>query len=167
MAVEVLGPLRVLATDGPGATSRPTASSPAACSRSSCCGAARRSAPTRRSTHCGRAAAHADPLAALQTHVFRVRRALSDGIVASSCSGYQLDAARVDVDADAVLSAVVEAQSVRPTDPAAAVALLDAALARWRNGPPVTPSSPTWTNSTQLERLKEWRVRAIEERAAR
>ncbi len=107
-----------------------------------------------------------DPLAALQTHVFRVRRALSDGIVASSRSGYQLDAARVDVDADAVVSAVVEAQSVRPTDPATAVALLDDALARWRNGPPYAELADVDAARPELERLKEWRVRAIEERAA-
>ena len=107
-----------------------------------------------------------DPLAALQTHVFRVRRALSDGVVSSSRSGYQLDASRVEVDADAVVSAVVEAQSVRPTDPAEAVKLLDDALARWRNGPPFTELTDIEAARPELERLEEWRVRAVEEHAA-
>ena len=107
-----------------------------------------------------------DPLAALQTHVFRVRRALSDGVVASSRSGYQLDAARVDVDADAVVTALVEARSVRPTDPAAALQLLDDALARWRSGPPYAELADVDAARPELERLAEWRVRAIEERAA-
>ena len=140
MAVEVLGPLRVLATDGRDVT--PDGELPRRLLALLVLRRGELSAPTRRSTTVAEPPPR-DPLAALQTHVFRLRRALSDGIVASSRSGYQLDAARVDVDAGGRVRRPRDA-SVRPTDPATAVALLDA---RWPVGATVrrTPSSPTWT----------------------
>src|SRR5688500_9389040 len=41
-----------------------------------------------------------DPVAALQTHLFRLRKALPEGSIASTEAGYCLDPARVDVDAE-------------------------------------------------------------------
>ena len=55
---------------------------------------------------------------------------------------------------------------MRPTDPAGAVTLLDDALARWHNGPPFTELTDVEGARPELERLEEWRVRAVEERAA-
>ncbi len=74
----------------------------------------------------------ADPAAALQTHVFRLRRALPDGVVASSGAGYRLEPTDVDVDAERLGRAVTDAGQLVADDPPAAAALLADALAAWR-----------------------------------
>ena len=77
----------------------------------------------------------ADPAAALQTHVFRLRRALPDGFVASSGAGYRVEAAHVDLDAERLARAVTDAGPLVATDPTAAAELLTAALGEWRGAP--------------------------------
>ena len=42
----------------------------------------------------------ADPVAALQNHLFRLRRAMPDGVIEAVGDGYRLDAAGIDLDAD-------------------------------------------------------------------
>ena len=84
----------------------------------------------------------ADPAAALQTHVFRLRRALPDGLVASSGAGYRVEPERIDVDAERLARAVTDAGALLAADPAAAAARADGR--RWRPGAgPPTPSWPT------------------------
>ena len=41
-----------------------------------------------------------DPAAALQTHMFRLRRGLPSGLIESVADGYRLDPGAVEVDAD-------------------------------------------------------------------
>ena len=109
-----------------------------------------------------------DPLAALQTHVFRVRRGSARRRrVVDRAPATNVDAARVDVDADAVVSAVVEAP-VRAADRSrrrrGAAGRRAGPLAQRsavhrihrRRGRPARSSSAS----------KSWRVRAVEERAA-
>ena len=81
MAVDVLGPLRVRTP--PPETDRTPDRRAAAPAARPARAAARRvvSAPTAPSTRCGRPARRVTPAAALQTHVFRLRRALPDGLV--------------------------------------------------------------------------------------
>ena len=106
-----------------------------------------------------------DPTAALHTHVFRLRRSLPDGAVASSTAGYRLDPDAVEVDADALADAVATSLSVGGIDPAAAAAALDAALATWRGGA-YAELIETDEGRAEASRLDELRVRALEERLA-
>ncbi|HEU4840318.1 MAG TPA: BTAD domain-containing putative transcriptional regulator [Ilumatobacteraceae bacterium] len=106
----------------------------------------------------------ADPAAALQTHVFRLRRVLPDGLVASSGAGYRVEPERVDVDAERLARAVTDAGALLAADPPAAAALLTAALATWR-GAPYPELADTDAGRAEAGRLDELRVRAVELRA--
>lgn len=106
----------------------------------------------------------ADPAAALQTHVFRLRRVLPDGVVASSGAGYRMEPADVDVDAERLARAVTDAGVLIATDPAAAAALLTDELGAWR-GAPYPELADTDAGRTEAGRLDELRLRAVEARA--
>ena len=98
----------------------------------------------------------ADPAAALQNHVSRLRRAVPASVDRAVDDGYRLDPASVDVDADRL--ARPPAATAPPThdvdEPAAAVA---------RAG--LSPSSPTSTTArAEAARLDELRARALEVR---
>ncbi len=105
-----------------------------------------------------------DPLAALQTHVFRLRRALPDGALTSSDHGYWLDPAAVDVDADRVAAAVTDAAGRRAADPDGAAGDLDEAMAAWR-GSPYPELVDDDEGRMEADRLDDLRVRVVEERA--
>jgi predicted ATPase/DNA-binding SARP family transcriptional activator len=106
----------------------------------------------------------ADPAAALQTHVFRLRRVLPEGVVASSGAGYRVDPAMVDVDADRLARAVTDASALLPADPSAAAQLLTAALDAWR-GAPYPELVDTDVGRAEAARLDDLRARAVEVRA--
>ncbi len=105
-----------------------------------------------------------DPLAALQTHVFRLRRALPDGALTSSDRGYRLDPAAVDVDADRLAAAVTDAAGRRAADPDAVAHDLAEAMAAWR-GAPYPELVDDDEGRIEAARLGDLRVRVIEERA--
>ena len=94
-----------------------------------------------------------DPAAALQTHVFRLRKALPD-LVASTETGYRLDPAAVDLDADRLAGAVDDAAAEE----------LDAVLSRWR-GPAYPELDEVDDARIEAERLEELRLLAVERRA--
>lgn len=96
-----------------------------------------------------------DPAAALQTHVFRLRRSLPDGLVTSTDTGYRLDPAGVDLDADRLAAGVDDATSDE----------LDEVLARWR-GPAYPELGDVDDARIEADRLEELRRLAVERRAA-
>ena len=96
----------------------------------------------------------AEPAAALQNHVSRLRRELPEGAIESVADGYRLDPARVDVDADRLLDAI-----------AGAGPELDAILDRW-HGPAYPELADYDPARTEAARLDDLRIRAIEARAA-
>ena len=102
--------------------------------------------------------------AALQTHVFRLRRALPDGVLTSSDHGYWLDPAAVDVDADRVAAAVTDAAGRRAADPDGAAGDLRRGHGGWR-GPPYPELADDDEGRIEADRLDELRVRVVEERA--
>jgi predicted ATPase/DNA-binding SARP family transcriptional activator len=107
-----------------------------------------------------RDAAPRDPAAALQNHLFRLRRGLPEHVIESVGSGYRLDPSRVDVDADrlaAALTADVAADR-------SAAARIDQLLARW-SGPAYPELDDDDEGRAEAARLEELRVRAIEARA--
>jgi DNA-binding SARP family transcriptional activator len=100
----------------------------------------------------------ADPAAAAQSHVFRLRRALPPGLIDSVSGGYRLDPGAVDIDADHMTAAVNDEAAVGE-----ARAQIDSALARWRG--------PTYPELDELDdaraealRLEELRTRLREAR---
>ncbi len=98
-----------------------------------------------------------DPAAALQTHLFRLRRALP-GVISSIGDGYRLEPATVEVDADRLAGAVSAAG-----DPEAR-AVIDEVLSRWR-GPAYPELADVDDGRAESARLDELRTRAVEERA--
>ena len=102
----------------------------------------------------------ADPVAALQNHLFRLRRGLSDGVIDAVGDGYRLDAARVDLDAER-FSAILDGGA---TADEAALAELDAVLARW-SGPAYPELDDIDDGRAEAARLDELRIRAREVRA--
>jgi predicted ATPase/DNA-binding SARP family transcriptional activator len=101
----------------------------------------------------------ANPAAALQNHVFRLRRGLPVEVIESAPDGYRLDPALVVVDADE-LAAVLHAEA----SPVAVLAGLDAVLARWR-GPAYPELDDLDEARTEAQRLEDLRGRARETRA--
>src|SRR5687767_3288180 len=67
-----------------------------------------------------------DPVAALQNHLYRLRRGLPDGLIESAGNGYRLPPAAVDVDADRL------AQVVTAVDEPAAPGAITELLERWQ-----------------------------------
>jgi predicted ATPase/DNA-binding SARP family transcriptional activator len=99
-----------------------------------------------------------DPQAALQTHLFRLRKALP-GLVGSTDAGYRLDPAMVTVDSDDLAAAVAAVSD----DPAAG-ATIAAALDRWR-GPGYPELADDDAGRAEATRLEELRTVARERQA--
>jgi predicted ATPase/DNA-binding SARP family transcriptional activator len=97
-----------------------------------------------------------DPVAALQNHLFRLRRALPDGMIELVGDGYRLDPSAIDVDVDRLVAAVAAGDRAE----------IDAALARW-HGPAYPELDDLDEGVVESARLEELRTRAIEERAQR
>jgi len=106
----------------------------------------------------------ADHRAALQTHVFRLRRLLPEGAIATTPGGsYRLDLGPEALDAARFEALVYDAAALRATDPEAAVARLDEALGWWR-GTPYDELAEVDDARIEAARLAELAVRAREER---
>lgn len=98
-----------------------------------------------------------DPAAALQNHLFRLRRSLPADVIDSVGEGYRLDPATVVLDAEDLESAVA-------AEPAP-VPVIDAILARWAG--PAYPELDEYDDArVEIHRLEELRCRAREVRAA-
>jgi predicted ATPase/DNA-binding SARP family transcriptional activator len=95
-----------------------------------------------------------DPVAALQNHMFRLRRALPAGLIESLGDGYRIDPAQLDVDSDRLTAAL--ASGDRHT--------IDDVLARWR-GQAYPELDDLDDGIVEAVRLEELRTRAIECRA--
>jgi predicted ATPase/DNA-binding SARP family transcriptional activator len=95
-----------------------------------------------------------DPRAAVQTHLFRLRRSLLDGVVESTATGYRLDPAMIDTDADELAAAV-------HAGPTADVGSIASVLERWR-GPAYPELADVDEALVEAARLEGLRVRAIE-----
>ena len=102
----------------------------------------------------------ADPVAALQNHLFRLRRAMPDGVIEAVGDGYRLDAAGIDLDADR-LPSVLDAAAMAD---GAALSELDALLARW-SGPAYPELDELDDGRAEAARLEELRTRVREVRA--
>ena len=105
----------------------------------------------------------ADQAAALQTHVFRLRRILPEGAIETSGAGYRLNAEPDDVDAHSFARVVAEAMSVRADEPHRAVEMLDDALSWWR-GEPYDELADLDAARIEASRLRELETLAREER---
>jgi predicted ATPase/DNA-binding SARP family transcriptional activator/tetratricopeptide (TPR) repeat protein len=103
---------------------------------------------------------------ALQSLVSRLRRALGDAstVVATPAGGYRLAIAAGDIDAARFERGVEDARAVLGTDPAAALAALDAALQLWRGEPlaDLDPDDPA--TAPDLARLEGLHAQAVEAR---
>ena len=110
------------------------------------------------------AAAPRDPVAALQNHVFRLRRGLPDGLISSVAEGYRLDPALVDLDADRLAAATATGAS--DPDAEAAAAVIDGVLVRWQ-GPAYPELADVDDGRAEAVRLDDLRTRAREARAER
>lgn len=105
----------------------------------------------------------ADPAGAVQTNVARLRRLLPPGLVVETTPrGYRLRADRSAVDA-AAFTDLLDGVAADGHDPAARLAVLDAALALWRGRPFADLDHPTV--EPEVARLDELRRHAVEERA--
>ena len=100
-----------------------------------------------------------DPVAALQNHLFRLRRGLPEDAIESTGTGYRLAASRIDLDADRLAAAL----AVPEADPAV-LATIDAVLERWQ-GPAYPELDDVDDGRAEAVRLDELRVRAVEVRA--
>ncbi len=105
----------------------------------------------------------ADHHAALHTHVSRLRQLVPSDQLARVGGGYRLQVGPGDVDAARFTAAVSDAAAQRATDPGAALASLDEALAWWR-GTPYEDLAGVDAATIEAERLVELRLRAHEER---
>ena len=94
-----------------------------------------------------------DPVAALQNHLFRLRRVLPDAIE-SAGNGYRLDPSSIELDADRLAAAVESAD----------LATIDEILARWQ-GPAFPDLADVDDGRAESARLDELRIRAVETRA--
>jgi predicted ATPase/DNA-binding SARP family transcriptional activator len=103
--------------------------------------------------------------ATLQTHVSKLRRLLdgSGADLVNRPPGYVLDIDGHQVDADRFEAGLLDARTVRDTDPGAAIERLDAALALWR-GQAFAEFAHTAPVQAEAIRLEELRLVAVEER---
>jgi predicted ATPase/DNA-binding SARP family transcriptional activator len=98
----------------------------------------------------------ADPAAALQNHLSRLRRGLPADLIGSFADGYRLDPALVTVDADELATAL--ADGVGPSE-------IDRFISRW-HGPAYPELADVDAGLAEAARLDELRWRAAEQRAA-
>ncbi len=101
-----------------------------------------------------------DPSAALQTHLFRLRRGLPAGLIESVADGYRLDPTAVEVDADRLADIVTTASH----DGDEVRSALDTVLERW-HGPAYPELADIEDGRAEAQRLDDLRVRALEARA--
>ena len=104
-----------------------------------------------------------DPVAALHNHLFRLRRVLPDGLIDSTADGYRLDPTGIDLDADRLVETLASLDTA--CDPAP-LATLDDLLARW-HGPAYPELGEVDDGRAEAARLDDVRVRLIEARAER
>jgi len=95
-----------------------------------------------------------DPVAALQNHLFRLRRSLPDGLIEFVGEGYRLDPSLIDLDADRLVAAVAAGERAE----------IDALLERWQ-GPAYPELDNLGDGVAEAGRLEELRTRAIEVQA--
>ena len=100
-----------------------------------------------------------DPAAALQTHLFRLRRELPAGLIESVADGYRLDPTAVEVDADRLAHIVATASR----DGEEVRSELGTVLERW-HGPAYPELADIEDGRAEAQRLED-RVRAMEVRA--
>jgi predicted ATPase/DNA-binding SARP family transcriptional activator len=100
-----------------------------------------------------------DPVAAVQNHVFRLRRGLPVDVIESTGTGYRMTASRIDLDADRLVAALAA-----PEAEPAGLATIDAILERWQ-GPAYPELDDVDDGRAEAVRLQELRVRAMERRA--
>jgi predicted ATPase/DNA-binding SARP family transcriptional activator len=106
----------------------------------------------------------ADHRAALQTHVFRLRRLLPEGAISTTSGGsYRLDLGPGALDAARFEAVVYDAAALRAQDPEAAAAQLEEALGWWR-GTPYDELAEVDDARIEAARLGELGIRAREER---
>jgi predicted ATPase/DNA-binding SARP family transcriptional activator len=101
-----------------------------------------------------------DPVAALQNHLFRLRRSLPGGVIESVGADYRLAAHYIELDADRLVAVVYADEPVGARRRAA----LDEVLGRWR-GPAYPEMADVDDGRAEAVRLEELRLRAIEMRA--
>jgi predicted ATPase/DNA-binding SARP family transcriptional activator len=104
-----------------------------------------------------------DHLAALQTHVFRLRRLLPAGAIRHQPPGYRFDLDGAVLDADEFERAVSAGVAAMAADAGGAVTLLEGALGWWR-GLPFTELGEVDDGRIEATRLEELHARAQEER---
>jgi predicted ATPase/DNA-binding SARP family transcriptional activator len=107
----------------------------------------------------------ADHAAALQTHVFRLRRALPPSTIETVAAGYRLTTPPDDVDAERFARLVTDVVGRGPGDAVAAFDRLGLALSWWR-GDPYEDVADTDGGRIEADRLRELHVLALEERHA-
>ena len=101
-----------------------------------------------------------DPGAALQNHLYRLRRDLPAGVVESTANGYRLEPSAIELDADRLVEALRGGAAMD----GAARSAVDAILARW-HGPAYPELADVDEGRTEAARLEELRVQAAEARA--
>jgi DNA-binding SARP family transcriptional activator len=106
-----------------------------------------------------------DPVAALHNHLFRLRRTLPGGLIDSTGDGYRLEPTRIDLDADRLVETLASLEMDAATD-AGPLASLDDLLARW-HGPAYPELADVDDGRAEAARLDELRVRLVEARAER
>ena len=99
----------------------------------------------------------------LQTYVSHLRKALGNGRIGGRPPGYQLEVGREELDAERFDDLVRDARKAMAIDPAAAVGVLDEALALWR-GPAFADLADEPSLTAEAARLNELRSVAIEDR---
>ncbi len=99
----------------------------------------------------------------LQAYVARLRSLLGDGAIRRVETGYVMDVQPGEVDADEFADRAARGHRLLASDPASAMADLDAALALWR-GPPFGQASDAPALAAEGQRLRELRLTVIEDR---
>jgi WD40 repeat protein/DNA-binding SARP family transcriptional activator len=101
----------------------------------------------------------------VQSYVSHLRKALGAGRIDGNGQGYVLHVEPHEVDRSRFEALVVGAGRLRPTDPAAAAAMLREALDLWR-GPPFADLADVPSLQPEITRLTEARIAAVEDRIA-
>src|SRR3954470_8799124 len=104
-------------------------------------------------------------LKAVQVHVSQLRKALGAGVIRTRPPGYSLEVARDELDLDRFRRMHDEAQAIAGAEPARSRDLLAAALALWRGQPLADLTYATFAQA-DIARLEEMRIAAIEDRIA-
>jgi DNA-binding SARP family transcriptional activator len=106
-----------------------------------------------------------DHAAAIQTHVFRLRRRLPGVTIEQQPPGYRLRSDGIALDVEEFETVLSRATALRGDDPNSALELLEEASAMWR-GQPFDDLSDCHEAAIESRRLEELRLRVAEERCA-